>query len=264
MGIKCMRSNGMIYTGVVSVTFRKLSPKEIVELASKAGLDGIEWGGDVHVPHGDTACAREVYKMTNESGLKVASYGSYYRLGGKKEGAQTFESVLETAVELKVPVIRVWAGNIASADADENWWQSVIEESFKIASLAQKENIKLAYEYHGNSLTDTSASALRLLKGVNHNNMRSYWQPLSGDTNENINNIKDILPWLENIHVYNIVSHEKRPLAEGKNEWLKYLSLVKELKEDRYAMLEFVMDNEPEQFLRDSATLKELILETVI
>ena len=42
----------MIYPGLVSVTFRKLSPEEIVQLVVSSGLKGIEWGGDIHLPHG--------------------------------------------------------------------------------------------------------------------------------------------------------------------------------------------------------------------
>ncbi len=40
--------------GLVSVTFRQLSPEEIVRVAREAGLTVIEWGGDVHVPPGDS------------------------------------------------------------------------------------------------------------------------------------------------------------------------------------------------------------------
>ena len=40
-------------TGLLSVTFRHLPFERIIELAAEAGLDGIEWGGDVHVPPGD-------------------------------------------------------------------------------------------------------------------------------------------------------------------------------------------------------------------
>lgn len=249
----------MIYPGIVSVTFRDLTAREIIDLSVKAGLEGIEWGGDVHVPHGDVACAREVYKMTTESGLKVAAYGSYYRLGIEKEGMNTFDKVLETAVELRAPVIRVWAGNIGSADADESWWNKCVEESVRIAEMAQKEGIKVAYEYHLKTLTDTSKTAVKLLKDVNHVNMRSYWQPLrTMNEEEKVQSLKDILPWLENLHVQYGTSEGRQPLASGR-EWIKYLGIVKELKEDRFAMVEFVKDNKPEQLLEDARALKEFI-----
>ena len=47
-----------IRTGLTSVTFRQKTIDEIVALARKAQLDGIEWGGDVHVPAGDVQAAR--------------------------------------------------------------------------------------------------------------------------------------------------------------------------------------------------------------
>jgi 3-dehydroshikimate dehydratase len=50
----------MIKTGLVSVSFRKFSPEKIIEMVKNAGLCAIEWGGDVHVPHGDVELARKV------------------------------------------------------------------------------------------------------------------------------------------------------------------------------------------------------------
>ena len=78
----------------------------------QAGLDGIEWGGDVHVPHGDLRRAREVRDMTRSEAIRIASYGSYYRVGDR--APTSFEKVLDTAVELGAPLIRVWAGKQGS------------------------------------------------------------------------------------------------------------------------------------------------------
>jgi len=44
----------MIKIGLVSISFRDLFPKQIVDMVAEVGLDAIEWGGDVHVPHGDS------------------------------------------------------------------------------------------------------------------------------------------------------------------------------------------------------------------
>ncbi|MHC4505194.1 MAG: sugar phosphate isomerase/epimerase family protein, partial [Planctomycetota bacterium] len=107
----------MIRSGLTSITFRKLSPEEIVRLTAEAGLDGIEWGGDVHVPPGEVDTARRVASMTSEAGLAVSSYGSYYRVGHDEPGL--FAPVLETAIALGAPIIRVWAGRVASREADE-------------------------------------------------------------------------------------------------------------------------------------------------
>jgi hypothetical protein len=83
-------------TGLASVTFRSLSTGRIIGLAKNANLDGIEWGGDIHVPPGDIALAVKIRVETLKAGLKVLSYGSYYKTltGG------VFTPVLETAVAL--------------------------------------------------------------------------------------------------------------------------------------------------------------------
>ena len=49
-----------IYTGLVSITFRRLNPLEIVSLVAENGLTAIEWGGDIHVPPGKLKLARDV------------------------------------------------------------------------------------------------------------------------------------------------------------------------------------------------------------
>src|SRR5215212_11999351 len=104
----------MLTSGLVSVTFRPLAPREIVQLAAAAGLRGIEWGGDIHVPHGDLQAARAVRQITADAGLQVLAYGSYFRF----QPAAAFEPVLETALALGAPLIRIWAGSQPSAATD--------------------------------------------------------------------------------------------------------------------------------------------------
>lgn len=65
--------------GLVSITFRNKTPREIVALMKRAGLSQVEWGGDVHVKPGAESAA-EVRRMTEGEGLRTSAYGSYYRL----------------------------------------------------------------------------------------------------------------------------------------------------------------------------------------
>lgn len=253
----------MIKTGLVSITFRQLSVEKIVDLVSKAGLDGIEWGGDIHVPHGNIEKAKKTAYLTNEAGLEVAAYGSYYRVGCKNEDIGSFDNILDTAVVLGAPIIRVWAGDRGSNKADQEWWDTVVKESRNIADKAEDRGVKIAYEYHDNTLTDTDQSSIRLLEKVNHPNIYTFWQPPHSLTiDERKESIKGILPWLTNIHVFywtDSPDRERHPIKLAKNDWIDYLKTAIKSGIDNYAMIEFVKGDEIEQFLEDAKTLKDIV-----
>lgn len=254
----------MLQSGLVSVTFRKLAPAEIVALVRKAGLRGIEWGGDIHVPHGDLVRAREVGELTTEAGLTVAAYGSYYKAGHSEAAGLRFESVLESALELRAPTIRVWTGAAGSAATDEDTRWRVVADLRRIAELAAKAGVRIAAEFHGGTLTDTNASTNQLLLEVDHPNFYSYWQPLMEMTDaECAEGLTAIRPRLAHLHVYQwrweAQKYHRLPLAEGTARWAEFLQLAAaapEIPGGRYAMLEFVENDAPESFLRDAPVLK--------
>lgn len=251
----------MLHSGLVSITFRQLSPQEIIKLVAQAGLDGIEWGGDIHVPHGNLVRAREVRRMTAEAGLRIAAYGSYYRVGHEDSGP--FKAVLETALELKTPLIRVWAGIQGTAAADAAYFHRVVEDSRRIAELAAQAGIRIAYEFHADTLTDTNEAACKLLSTVAHENIASYWQPPRYSTVEyNLAGLAAVLPWLQHVHVFNwhIKNGERLLLAEAEASWLSYLRKISAAGREHFTMLEFVKGDAPETFLQDAATLKQWLV----
>lgn len=250
----------MIFTGLVSITFRKLSPREILALVAKAGLNGIEWGGDIHVPHGNIELAGEVGRMTDDYGLKVAAYGSYYRVGCEGQDGVAFGRVLDTALELKAPVIRVWAGNRGSREADEAWRKKVAEDACRISDIAKGTGITISFEYHGNTLTDTAESASRLMMEVGRSNIACCWQPPVGlDFERQMEGLRQIVPWLSNVHVFWWNMHERLPLSDGTDVWKKYLEVIRTVEGNRFCMMEFVKDDDPEQFLLDASVLKRIL-----
>lgn len=248
----------MIYPGLVSITFRKLTPAEVVGLVRKAGLRGIEWGGDVHVPHGDIGRAREVRALTEEAGLKVAAYGSYYRAGWSETNGLPFKHVLDSAVELGAPTIRVWAGNKGSADMSGHERLAVLEDLRRIAGLAGQVGVSISTEFHGGTLTDTNESAEALLAEVGHANLFTYWQPHNGEeTAACVAGLKAVAGRVSNVHVFHWwpTSAERHPLAEGTARWAEFWRELKALPGERFAMLEFVPGDAEEAFYRDAATL---------
>ena len=247
----------MLKAGVCSVTFRKLPAQEVIRLAAQAELTGIEWGGDIHVPHGELQIAREVARQTREAGLVVSSYGSYYRVGHDDE--PPFEKVLATAKELGAPVIRVWAGKRGTQEATPDYWKGVVEDSWRIAQMAQRESITVCYEFHSGTLTDSAGSAKSLLKAADHPSLRTYWQPRVEISHlRNLRELRTILPWLVNVHTFWwIAGGERRPLHEGQKEWHRFLKVVNTLEGMHWILLEFVRADSPEAFLEDARTLQQ-------
>ncbi|MDR0533702.1 MAG: sugar phosphate isomerase/epimerase [Verrucomicrobiales bacterium] len=257
-----MATPGKIKPGLVSVSFRKLNPPQLVQLCKKASLRGIEWGGDLHVPHGDFEMARRVGELTRDSGLEVAAYGSYYRVGSSERDGLAFEKVLETAIHLQAPLIRVWAGVKASADADEAYVNWVIEESQRIAALAQQAGVKVAYEYHADTLTDSLLSTVTLNEQARHPNLFFLWQPANGKAVAyNLQTLNTVLPRLQNVHVFHWWpdASVRHPLTTGEKDWQEYFKVLHNDDAERYALLEFVKGDEPEQLLQDAATLHRLL-----
>jgi 3-dehydroshikimate dehydratase len=248
----------MIQSGLVSVTFRKYTPAEVVGLVRKADLAGIEWGGDIHVPHGDISRAREVRALTQEAGLRVAAYGSYYSVGWSEANGLPFRAVLDSAVELGAPIVRVWPGKRGSADVDEHGRWQVIEDLRRIASQAAQVGVRVGLEFHSGTLTDTNKSAAQLLVEVDHSNVFMGWQPHNGEaTAECVEGLKAISSRLANVHVFHWwpTAAERHPLADGEERWAGFLRVLRTLPGDRFALLEFVPEDSPESFFRDAATL---------
>ncbi len=254
----------MIRDGLVSITFRQLTPRAIVALVARAGLAG----GDVHVPHGQVATAREVARMTQDAGLVVAAYGSYYRVGVSEADGLAFEQVLETAAALVAPTVRVWAGTHGSADADAGYRAAVTEDARRIAGLAQGAGISISFEYHRGTLADTNASAQRLLQEVAHPNVYTCWQPPVAEPPAYcLSGLDAIAPRLTNVHVFHWLAEtptaavDRRPLAEGAGLWRQYLARVAATGRDHFALIEFVRGDEPEQLLVDAHALKTWLAE---
>lgn len=245
--------------GLCSVTFRNKKVDEVIALANEAQLDGIEWGSDTHVPETNTEYAQKVAQMMDDAGLKTTSYGSYYKLGSFHD----FEPFLDTANALNAPIIRVWAGDKGSKEADEKYRQQVIEDTNRIGELAQISSLSIAVEYHRDTLTDTPQSALQLMREIDSPNVFLYWQPAESlSIEERLESIPKLAPWITNVHVFHWKDFKHRfPLADGFDEWRNYIKTIQEHSPNQHAyLIEFVPGEDQVQgFFESVETLKEMV-----
>jgi hypothetical protein len=244
-----------VRTGLVSVTFRQLAVEEVVEEAAKAGLSAIEWGGDVHVPLGNLVAAKRVRNLTHVHGLEVAAYGSYLRAGSVDR--EEMRAAIATAQALGAPRIRVWAGNVGTADAGVGDRMAVTRGLGELADMAASADIEIAMEFHRNTLTDEVDSTITLLLDVGAPNLKTYWQPpVDLDDAECLAQLEALMPWLTTVHVFSWwPSNNRLPLAARESLWRPVLDRLTAEPREINALLEFVADDSPEQLTKDAADL---------
>lgn len=245
----------VIRPGLCSVTFRGEPVDRVAAASADAGLEAIEWGGDVHAP--DPKAAEQVAAVTARYGLAVASYGAYYRLG---QDTHAFGTVLESAVALGVPRIRVWAGSVEWPDAGPDTIAQVVDDARRIGDLAAEAGVRIGLEFHRNTLTATAASTLNLLDAVDHRNVGTYWQPTVGAPDADaLVELDAVFDRLEAVHVFSWWPETERlPLAERSDLWRRALARTAADGVRRDALLEFVPGGELATLAREAETLRRL------
>ncbi len=250
----------MFETGLVSISFRDNSPEKIILEVSRAGLGGIEWGGDVHVPPQNIKKAQLVGKQTRDAGLKVMAYGSYYNLGCSSVGVNEFQAVLETAQALGAPVVRIWAGNKGSLETSAELRKSLQREALMIADMAENYGIDIVLECHNNTLTDHWKSALDFIRAVNHPRLKMYWQP-NQHQNVEYNQLAaaELALYTMSIHVFHWDAEKRYPLEKGTDVWRTYLKPFILTGKNYGLLLEFMHDDKIESLYKTAKTLRSWI-----
>ena len=247
----------MFIAGLTSVTFRLESAEAIVKYAAECQLKCIEWGGDIHVPAGNVEMAKSVAVLTKSSNLYVSSYGSYYSL---LDGKENFDKVLQSAVALNAPIIRIWGGRKSPSQFSETEYAAIVADCRYICERAKKNGIKIALECHNRSITENKESTVKFLKDVGHDNLYMYWQPnqyLSFE--ENLAFAEAVKDYTVVIHVFHWQGDKRFPLCEGADMWKQYFAIFKNVNRDIPCLLEFMHDESVKSLLPTVETLRLLI-----
>ena len=251
-----------IRPGLCSVTLRAQTVDDIARIAGECGLDGIEWGADVHVPPGDAVAARRARSASAAADLVVASYGSYlFALGTPTPGEHG--AVLETAVAIGAPNVRVWAGLGVSLGSDAS--RELVAGLARFCRAADEHGLSVSLEFHGGTPTGTVEGALAVIESVAAPNLFSYWQPPYWRTptspTADAAAVVALAARLSHLHVYEWSGPEQRQaLAVGDARWRAVLDRTAAIEGrwagDRYAFLEFVTDDSADAVVRDAAVLR--------
>jgi sugar phosphate isomerase/epimerase len=265
----------MLRPGLCSITFHPLPVPDVIALASETELEGIEWASKSHAPVGELQTAAEVRARTADAGLAVTSYGTYFRMGTGED----FQPVLDTAVALGAPIIRVWAGSQNYAQADAETIRSVVDETLSLADRAQAAGVQIGFEHHDGTFTSRNTGAIAFAEAVQHPAVRFYWQPLKGFPPEYCQaGLAALQQRLAHVHVFhwtfgspeaNTLDPEQveptadtlfvHPLEDGRALWESYLRPLAADPRELWALLEFTKDNNVENFQKDARTLHRIL-----
>lgn len=240
--------------GLTSVTFRQLRCEKIIRLAQESGASCIEWGGDIHVTNAEVA--GRVREQCAQAGLKVRSYGSYYRVGSGE--TERFRQLCEITKALGAEVIRVWLGEKGSARTSPEEAEALAAEGRALAQIAAEYGVTVASEFHKNTYNDTGETCLRFLAQCGRENMKTYWQPMYGG--HDLENLRAVFPYTEVAHLFywNPSGSRRYPLRKGEQAMRLFLQELKAGGFQGDLLLEFVRRDSPRQFKADMQLLQRL------
>lgn len=240
--------------GLVSISFRGLSPEKIIEETKNAGLSCIEWGSDVHAPCDNTENLKKIADLQGKEELFCCSYGTYFRLG--ETDISQLQKYIDAAKILGTDILRLWCGNKSSRNYTEEEENELFSLCREAALIAEENGVTLCMECHNGTYTDTKEGAMRLMKAVNSPAFRMYWQPNQFvPTEENKQYARLLSPFTRHIHVFNWTEKERFPLGEADALWKEYLTYFY----DNTLLLEFMPDDNISSLKTEADALRRLI-----
>lgn len=249
----------MTRPGLCSITFRGLSPDEVLAVAVRAGVEGIEWGADGHVPPGATALAAALARRGRADGVEVVSYGSY--LGMAPTAADedaTVAAVLDTAEALGAPMVRIWTELGVTPDAPAGDRARVTERTASFVDAIAARGLVAALEFHPFTLTHTAAGTNALIDAIGRPELRTHWQPdPSVPVDAALRELDAVRPRLAHLHVFAWGPggiEERHALEAGAGLWRA--AVARTAAADRFALCEYVRNDDPDQLVADVATLR--------
>lgn len=208
----------MAKAGLCTIACRRKSVFAALDLAAKAGADGVEiWGQPDHVRYPiDSAHLRETREHAEALALEICALGSYYAAGAAVEYAAVrldARNQVRIARELGAPLIRIWPGVKNAADCTEAERHRVIDDIRLFADHAGDAKVRVVLERHAGSLTHGWEGVPELLREIGHQNVSLNYQVAYPATEEELeargaDDYARLLPLSGHAHLQNYLVDE--------------------------------------------------------
>ena len=240
--------------GLASVTFRNKTVEEVVDIAKNNGISFVEWGADVHVK--SIQDAQKALMLCNKSGIKISSYGSYYRVGSSKKDEWT--EICKIAKEMSASSIRVWLGKKNSEETDDEEYKNLLADAKMMCDIAAEYNLNISAECHDNTFNNNTYAFLKFKEDLQRDNFTTYFQSRYKKKEYDLDRIDKTFDYIENVHIsYRDLVKEQRFAKKDK----KYIDMIIEKLLQKgfkgIVMIEFTRASKEKYLKKDMEKLKK-------
>ena len=240
--------------GVASVTFRKKTQEEIVKIVKDNGVSFIEWGADVHVKSIDEA--KKAKSLCEENGIKISSYGSYYRVG--RNNKKEWEEICKIANEMSATSIRVWLGEKDSEKYTEEEYKNLLKDAVFMCDVAEKYGLEISAECHDNTFNNNTYSFLKFKDDLKRDCFKTYFQSRYTKFQYDMDRIDKTFDFIDNMHVsYRDLDKEQLFKKKDKKYIDKLINKMQSKNFDGIVMIEFVKSDSEKNFKKDVEKLRK-------
>lgn len=187
-----------MHFGFTSTTLRQIKDIEkIVGIAVDSGAECIEWGGDIHVK--DIETAKHAKDLCDKAGIRICSYGSYYRVGS--DDLSEWKKICEIANAMNARTVRVWLGKADSEKTSEAEYKKLVEDVKSMCDVAAEYGLDVCPECHGNTYNNNTDAFLKIRKDVGFDNFTTYFQSLYRRLKYDLDRIERTAEYIGCVHV---------------------------------------------------------------
>lgn len=247
-----------------------LSLSEVLELAKRAGYDGIEPRLVSKHGHGiettiDAAARQAVKEQAAESGIALACIATSCRYADPSTAQQNVDDTLK-AIDLAADVgssrIRVFGGSIGQGLSREAAIDLVAKSLSSVAAHAQDRGVTVCMETHDDWCDPKHVAAV--MKRVDHPAIAVNWDimhPVRRDFATIEESFETLKPWIQHLHIHDAFkdSGKLAPIGEGFIDHRHAVELLLSVSYDGYLSGEWISWEDPyENHLpREVQTLKK-------
>ena len=227
---------------------KDLSRKELLDVLSENGFEGVEFRTDANHGHKveadiDANARKQVVADCQAAGIKIISIATGNRYHDtdptevKKHIAET-KARMDLAADLGAPRVRVFGNNFPKDVPKEKTISQVAHALQELCEYGATRNVKPCLELHGEF---NWQECYDVAQQVNHNNFGLIWNSTQHDiVDGSLNKALDtVYPWLDHVHMHDLAGsgYPYRDLFRLLHQkgYTGYMSAEAERKPDRTA-----------------------------